>query len=131
MRTDAVHGDAADDHHVLARVGETLAECSCWVEVVTAEQTFLPEFPHALRGFSHMGRLGFDAAGAQEIADSAFEGCGVEGVALRNADSGWRQGRGEIAVTVSRVVSRVVGRIFGRIGHGVGLDARLEDIIHA
>ena len=83
-----MNGDAANDHHVAARVVETVAENARRVEVVAAEQTFLPEFANALRRASHVLDVGRDAAGGEQIADCLLESRRVESVAPRDADAG-------------------------------------------
>jgi hypothetical protein len=54
MRTDAMHGDAAHHDHIPAMIRESVAQDGGRVDVVTAEQAFLPEFAHALGGFAPM-----------------------------------------------------------------------------
>ena len=88
VRADAVNGDAANDHHVVARVVETVAENARRVEVVTAEQAFLPEFANALRGTPHVLDVRRDAAGGEQVADRLLESWGVERIAARDADAG-------------------------------------------
>ena len=88
VRADAVDGDAADDDHVLAVVVKTVAERFGRVEVVAAEQAFLPEFAHALCRAAHVRGIGGDSAGRQQIAYRLFKCKGVKLSGPRNADAG-------------------------------------------
>ncbi len=69
-----MHRDAADHHHVAARVLEAVAQHLGGVEFVAAEQPALPELAHALRGAAGVGVVGGDAAGTQQVADGFLEG---------------------------------------------------------
>lgn len=88
MRANAMDGDAADDHHVRAVVGKAFAQCCGRVQIVATEQAMFPQGTDAFGGTAHVGCVGSDAAGAQEVADGALEGDRVEGILPRNADAG-------------------------------------------
>ncbi len=113
MRTHAMDRDAANHHHVAARILEAVTEHLGGVELVAPEQAPLPELAHALRGASGMGVVGGDAARTQQVADGLLEGGRVEGAAARNADAG---GAGRVGVVVTAGVVR--GRAHGGVRCG-------------
>ena len=113
VRAHPMHRDAADHHHVAARVLEAVAEHLGGVEFVAAEQPALPELAHALRGAAGVGVVAGDAAGTQQVADGLLEGGRVEGAAARNADA---VGAGSVGVVVTAGVVR--GRAHGGVRCG-------------
>jgi uncharacterized protein YaeQ len=87
MRADAMNGDAADDDHVAARVGEAIAESLGRINVVAAEQALLPQLAHAHGRLAGVHGVGIDAAGVQQVGDGLFEGDGVEAAMPGDAEA--------------------------------------------
>ena len=86
MRADTMDSDATYDNHVAAVVGKPFAQCASWVKIVTAEQTFLPEFAYALGRSSHVCDVRCNTAGTEQIADRPLESRRVKTIPARNAD---------------------------------------------
>jgi hypothetical protein len=85
VRTDAMHGNAADDDHVAAVIGKPVTERAGRVQIITTEQAFLPEFADALSRSTHVRNVWINAAGAEQIADGAFESRRIEIISAGNA----------------------------------------------
>ena len=94
VRADTVDRDAADHDHVGAGIRKAIPQRSGGIQVIAAEQALLPEFPNPLGRASHVGHVGCDAAGRQQIGHRGLKGDGIEGLAARDADAdgaaGWR-----------------------------------------
>ena len=97
VRAHAVHGDAANHHHVAARVVEAIAQRLGGVELVATEQAALPQFAHAADGSAGVRTVGGNAAGTQQIANGAFERGGVECPRAGDADAAFGR-RGVVAI---------------------------------
>ncbi|KGC40156.1 GTP cyclohydrolase I domain protein [Burkholderia pseudomallei] len=78
MRAHAVHGDAADDHHVLARIVEARAQRLSRIDFVAVEQTPLPELAHTLRSAAGVRAVDLDAARLEQSANRRLECDGIE-----------------------------------------------------
>src|SRR5512139_2292792 len=93
VRAHAVDGDSAHHHHVVAVVGEALAQRVGGRNRVAAEQPALPQFAHALGGAPGVHRVRRDAAGGEEVVYRALERRRIEWPGLRDAEAaraGWR-----------------------------------------
>ena len=88
VRADAVDGDAAHHDHVAARVGEAVTECGRRVEVVAAEQAFLPKLTYAHGCFAHVRAVRGDAAGGEEVENGFLESACVKRLRARDAERG-------------------------------------------
>src|SRR5690554_399880 len=93
MRTDPMYRNAADDHHVLSRVFETVSERFGRFDVVSAEQTMLPEFAHARGGATGVGAVGGNAAGIEQGNHRCFECFWVKVSIARDAGFAMSVGR--------------------------------------